>query len=183
MQSKIPGGYIPAWIPSSVFWISSGELKWKHHLTEETGGRYCGSTPRGTSPFAPTTNELTSEAWKRAERPSEARDCERNGWGGAFFFFFLDNWGPPRAFRWCCSACASRLGERGGGKVEHHNTARPSLIPRLCKRHPSQHRQELKEGEAESQLSLSFSRLLSVHWLIARVTAATFIISTYLIRK
>lgn len=88
----------------------------------------------GPSPFAPTTNELTSEGWKRAERTSKDRDCEGKGgmeWGGAFFPpppLPLDNWRPSGTFSGCCSACASRQHE-----VEHQRTVRPSLIPRLCR--------------------------------------------------
>lgn len=132
----------------------------------------------------------SSEGWKTAERTSKDRDCEGKGeWDGRGFFSPLLLWttgGLPGHL----AAVAQRVRPgwgwglgAGGAKVEHQHTVQPSLIPSLCRCRSVRHGQVLKGGEAESQLSLSFSHL-SVHWLIVRVTAATFIISsTYLIRK
>lgn len=185
MQSKIPGGCVPAWIPSSVFWISSGASKAKRQLTEETGRHCCGSTPRGTLSIWGMKNSRAHQqrSWLRREGGMG------NGVGrGAFFppLFLWTTGGLPGHL----AAVAQRVRPgwgwglgAGGAKVEHQPTVQPGLIPRLCRCRSVRHGQLLKGGEAESQLSLSFSHL-SVHWLIVRVAAATFIISsTYLIRK
>lgn len=131
-----------------------------------------------------------SEGWKTAERTSKDRDCEGKGeWDGAGLL--------PPPFLWTTGGLPGHLAAvaqcvrpgwgwgsgAGGTKVERQHAVQPSLILHLCRCRSVRHAQVLKGGGAESQLSLSFSHL-SVHWLIVRVTAATFIISsTYLIRK
>lgn len=157
MQSKIPGGYVPAWIPPSVFWISSGVSKAKRQLT---GENWQAQWLRSSG------DPLHLRDEKQPRAPAKIVTAKGRGNG------MVRGSPPPPLFLWTTGGLSGhlaavaqrvrpgwRVGVRG---VEHRHAAQPSLIPRLCRCRSVRHGQVLKGGEAESQLSLSFSHL-SVH--------------------
>lgn len=168
-------GYSTTSPPSSLFRITSRGPKWKHQLTEETGRRYCESTPQGIFPFASTTNELTSKGRKRALCTSRDRDWKREGG------YFMTTGGLPGHLTGAAHCVHPAL------VISRAPTLSAGKFISATHGGPTNYTFSVSHEWLENikltivSISLSFSQY-SIYFKAARVTAVTFIPSlTYFI--
>lgn len=89
---------------------------------------------------------------KEPSAPAKIVTAKGMGGVGRFFFFFWTTGGLPGHL----AGAAQRVHPGWEGKVEHHSTGRPRLIPRLCEWRSLRHWRELKETEAESHSVINY---------------------------